>query len=206
LTSGRRADRVSTLPLKHGPGASGCPTAARVGEITGDQFEGEEQMNNLALSAVEKQPKIETKEGTYKVASTTLIFKTTERVEIKSITKEITAFVEQTPIRDGIIQISSLHTTAGLMLNETQGALLSDITSMFEQIIPRGVYYKHNDPLLSDCDRKNADAHLRVVIVGQYLSIPIVDGKLKLGTWQNILLTEFDGPNNRQVHVQVMGI
>jgi len=163
-------------------------------------------MNNLALSAVEKQPKIETKEGTYKVATTTLVFKTTERVEMKSITKEIATFVEQTPIRDGFVQVSSLHTTAGLMLNETQGALLSDITSMFEQVIPRGVYYKHNDPLLSDCDRKNADAHLRVVMVGQGLSIPIVDGKLKLGTWQNVLLTEFDGPNHRQIHVQVMGI
>jgi secondary thiamine-phosphate synthase enzyme len=163
-------------------------------------------MSNLALSAVEVQPKVEMKEGVYKVASSTLEFNTTERVELKSITREIAAFVEQTPIRDGIVQISSLHTTAGLTLNETQGALLSDISSFFEQLIPRGVYYKHNDPLLSDCDRKNADAHLRVLVVGQNLSIPIVDGKLKLGTWQNILLSEFDGPNNRKIHVQVMGI
>jgi secondary thiamine-phosphate synthase enzyme len=163
-------------------------------------------MSNLALSAVEAEPKIETKEGSYKVASTTFTFKTTERVELKSITKEIAAFVEQTPIRDGVVQVSSLHTTAGLMINETQGALLSDITSMFEQIVPRSVYYKHNDPLLSDCDRKNADAHLRAIVVGHNLSIPVVDGKLKLGTWQNILLTEFDGPNNRKLHVQVMGI
>lgn len=163
-------------------------------------------MSNLALSAVEVQPKVEIKEGTYKVASSILVFNTTERVELKSITREIAAFVEQTPIRDGIVQISSLHTTAGVMLNETQGALLSDISSFFEQLIPRGVYYKHNDPLLSDCDRKNADAHLRVLVVGQNLTIPIVDGKMKLGTWQNILLTEFDGPNNRKIHVQVMGI
>jgi secondary thiamine-phosphate synthase enzyme len=163
-------------------------------------------MSNLALSAVEVQPKVEIKEGTYKVASSILEFNTTERVELKSITREIVAFVEQMPIRDGIVQVSSLHTTAGVMLNETQGALLSDISSFFEQLIPRGVYYKHNDPLLSDCDRKNADAHLRVLVVGQNLSIPIVDGKLKLGTWQNILLAEFDGPNNRKIHVQVMGI
>jgi secondary thiamine-phosphate synthase enzyme len=163
-------------------------------------------MSNLALSAVEVQPKVEIKEGAYKVATSILEFNTTERVELKSITREIAAFVEQTPIRDGIVHISSLHTTAGLMLNETQGALLSDISSFFEQIIPRGVYYKHNDPLLSDCDRKNADAHLRVLVVGQNLSIPIVEGKLKLGTWQNILLSEFDGPNNRKIHVQVMGI
>jgi secondary thiamine-phosphate synthase enzyme len=163
-------------------------------------------MSNLALSAVETQPKVEIREGTYKVASTTFIIRTNERVELRTITREIAAFVEQTPIRDGMVQISSLHTTAGVMINEVQDALHSDITSMFEQLIPSSVYYKHNDPLLSDCDRKNADAHLRAIVVGHCLSIPIIDGKLKLGTWQNILLTEFDGPNNRKVHIQVMGI
>jgi secondary thiamine-phosphate synthase enzyme len=163
-------------------------------------------MSNLALSAVESQPKIETKEGLYKIVSTSLIFKTTERVELKSITREIISFIEQTPIRDGVVQASSLHTTAGLLLNETQGALLSDIASMFEQIVPRAVYYKHNDPLLSDCDRKNADAHLRAILTGYQISIPITNGKLQLGTWQNILLAEFDGPNDRSVHIQVMGI
>jgi secondary thiamine-phosphate synthase enzyme len=163
-------------------------------------------MSNLALSAVETHPKIETKEGNYKIASTTIVISTNERVELKSITKEVAAFVEQAPIRDGIVHISSLHTTAGLILNEVQGALLSDMTDMFEQVIPSAVYYKHNDPQLSDCDRRNADAHLRAVVVGHSVSIPIIDGRLKLGTWQNVLLTEFDGPNNRKVHVQIMGI
>ncbi|HKQ79073.1 MAG TPA: secondary thiamine-phosphate synthase enzyme YjbQ [Blastocatellia bacterium] len=163
-------------------------------------------MSNLALSAVETDPEIETKEGNYKIASTTLVIRTNERVKFISITREIAEFVEQSPIRDGIVHISSLHTTAGLMINEVQGALLSDMTGMFEQVIPSSVYYKHNDPLLSDCDRRNADAHLRAVVVGHSVSIPIINGRLNLGTWQNILLTEFDGPNNRKVHIQVMGI
>jgi secondary thiamine-phosphate synthase enzyme len=163
-------------------------------------------MSNLALSAVETHPEIETKEGNYKIASTTFVISTNERVELKSITKEVAAFVERAPIRNGIVHISSLHTTAGLILNEVQDALLSDMTNMFEQVIPSAVYYKHNDPQLSDCDRGNADAHLRAVVVGHSVSIPIIDGRLKLGTWQNVLLTEFDGPNNRKVHIQVMGI
>lgn len=163
-------------------------------------------MTNLAISAVEAQPEIETKQGTYKVASTTLVFDTTDRVEMRSITREIAAFVEQGPVRDGVVQISLLHTTAGLMLNETQGALLSDVTSMFEQMVPSRVYYKHNDPMLSDCERKNADAHLRAVVVGNNLSIPVCDGRMVLGTWQNVLLTEFDGPNRRKIHLQLMGI
>src|SRR6266498_392173 len=139
-------------------------------------------MSNLALSAVETYPEIETKEGHYKIASATFVIRTDERVELKSITGEIAAFVEQSPIRDGIVHVSSLHTTAGLMMNEVQGALLSD------------------------CDRRNADAHLRAVVVGHSVSIPIIDGRLKLGTWQNVLLAEFDGPNNRKIHLQVMGI
>ncbi len=163
-------------------------------------------MKNLALSAVEAKPRIETKEGTYKVASTTLTISTNDRVELKTITEEIAEFVAQTPVRDGIVQISSLHTTAGIMLNETQDALLGDMKAMFEQIIPQGVYYKHNDPLFSDCDRRNADAHLRAVVVGPSLSIPLENGKMKLGTWQQVLFTEFDGPNDRRVHIQVMGV
>lgn len=163
-------------------------------------------MKNMALSAVEVRPKVETKEGTYKVASITLNLTTDDRVELKTITQEIADFVAQCPVREGIVQISSLHTTAGIMLNETQDALLGDMKAMFEQVIPSGVYYKHNDPLFSDCDRRNADAHLRAIVVGPNLSIPIENGMMKLGTWQQILFTEFDGPNHRKVHIQVMGI
>lgn len=163
-------------------------------------------MSNLALSPIENAPNIDYKEGTYKVASKTLTFETTGRTELKSISADIAAFVSESPVQHGIVHISSLHTTAGLVLNETQEALLSDVSSMFEQLVPRGVYYKHNDPVLSDCDRKNADAHLRAVVAGLTLSIPVVDGRLKLGQWQNIVLAEFDGPNSRSIHVQVMGI
>jgi secondary thiamine-phosphate synthase enzyme len=163
-------------------------------------------MSNLALSALETQPKIETKQGQYKVVTTTLNFPTTERVELRGITDEIHSFVEQSPVRDGIVHVSTLHTTTGLLLNEIEGALVSDMTTLFEQLVPRAVYYKHNDPLLTGCARKNADAHLRAMVVGHSLSIPVEDGKLRLGTWQRVLLAEFDGPNTRKVHLQVMGI
>jgi|SRR5687767_9275166 secondary thiamine-phosphate synthase enzyme len=163
-------------------------------------------MSKLALSAVEARPKVTTREGTYKVVSTTLTFATKTQVEMKTITEEIAAFVKETAIQDGLVQVTSMHTTAGLIVNETQDALLADMATMFEQVIPSKVYYKHNDPAHSDCDRGNAAAHLRLSFVGHSVSLPLVDGQLKLGTWQNILLTEFDGPNNRNVHIQVMGI
>lgn len=163
-------------------------------------------MSNLALTAAEIEPRVETKEGTYKVASATVLFQTTERVELRGITDEVITFVEQGPVRDGVLHLSTLHTTTGLALNEIEGALVSDMTALFEQLVPRGVYYKHNDPMLTGCARKNADAHLRALVVGHSLTIPIEEGKLKLGTWQRVLLAEFDGPNTRRVHFQVMGI
>ena len=169
-------------------------------------------MSNLAFSAAETRPpteikaSIEHKQGSYKIAATTLLVETNERVELKNLTPEISAFLAQTSVRDGLLQISSLHTTAGLILNETQDALLADVCAMFEQTIPRDVYYQHNDARLSDCARKNADAHLRAIVVGHSLSIPVENGKLKLGQWQQALFAEFDGPNHRKVHLQVMGI
>ena len=163
-------------------------------------------MSNLALTAAKIEPRVETKEGTYKVASATVLFQTAERVELRGITDEVITFVEQGPVRDGVLHLSTLHTTTGLALNEIEGALVSDMTTLFEQLVPRGVYYKHNDPMLTGCARKNADAHLRALVVGHSLTIPIEEGKLKLGTWQRVLLAEFDGPNTRRVHFQVMGI
>jgi secondary thiamine-phosphate synthase enzyme len=144
--------------------------------------------------------------GAVQIASTIIPLATHSRVELRSITREVAAFVIACPIRNGFVQISPLHTTIGILINETQDALLEDMSALFERLVPSGSYYKHNDSSLSDCERKNADAHLRAILAGISLSIPIVDGKLKLGTWQNILLAEFDGPNQRQVHIQAMGV
>lgn len=168
-------------------------------------------MSNTGASQA-KMPKpkpenpIEQKQGSYKIASMTLTVETNARVQLKNLTQEMIEFVAQSAIRDGLLQISSLHTTAGIILNEIQDALLDDVFSMFEHLIPRGVYYQHNDARLSDCERKNADSHLRAIVVGHSLSIPVENGKLKLGQWQQVLFSEFDGPNIRQLHLQVMGI
>ena len=118
-------------------------------------------MSTYAPAAVATQTTVDIREGSYKVASTTLQFSTAERLELRGITEEVAAFVEQTGIHHGIVQISSLHTTNAIFLNEIEEALLSDMASLFEQAVPSRAYYKHNDSLHSTCQRKNADAHLR---------------------------------------------
>ena len=147
-----------------------------------------------------------TNEGTVKVFSKTITVRTHERTDLVNLSDEIRGFAESTGVNDGYVQVSSLHTTAGLIVNEWQDALLSDVKSLSESIVPRDSYYKHNDPEFSDCDRHNADSHLRIVVLGHSVSVPIEKGDLVLGRWQSVILTEFDGPNQRKVFMQVFGI
>ena len=63
----------------------------------------------------------------------------------------------------------------------------------------------HNDPAHSDCDRMNADSHLRAMLLGHSLTLPISGGEVVLGQWQRILLAELDGPRPRTIRVQIMG-
>jgi secondary thiamine-phosphate synthase enzyme len=147
-----------------------------------------------------------TNEGTVKVFSKTITVRTHERTDLVNLSDEIKGFAESTGVKDGYVQVSSLHTTAGLIVNEWQDALLSDVKSLSESIVPRDSYYKHNDPEFSDCDRHNADSHLRIVVLGHSVSVPIEKGELVLGRWQSVILTEFDGPNQRKVFMQVFGI
>ena len=151
-------------------------------------------------------PECYSNQGTVKVFTRTMTVNTGERTELINLSDELRAFVESTGVEDGYVQISSLHTTAGLFMNEWQDALLTDMRTMIEQIVPRELYYRHNDPEFSDCDRHNADSHLRNVVVGHSLSVPIAQGKAVLGRWQSVIMAEFDGPNERRVFMQVFGI
>lgn len=145
-------------------------------------------------------------EGAVKVSSKTLTVKTTERTELINLSDEVRAFVQASGITDGYVQIHSLHTTTALYVNEWQEALLADVKTMIERIVPKETYYKHNDPEFSDCDRFNADSHLKYVVLGRSLSLPVSQGKLVLGQWQSVIFAEFDGANSRKVFLQAFGI
>ncbi|MEK6288155.1 MAG: secondary thiamine-phosphate synthase enzyme YjbQ [Acidobacteriota bacterium] len=145
-------------------------------------------------------------EGSVKVFSKTIVVKTHERTDLVNLSDDVREFAESTGVEDGYVQVSSLHTTAGLIVNEWQDALLSDVKTSIERMVPRDMYYRHNDPEFSDCDRHNADSHLRIVVLGHSVSVPIDRGELVLGRWQSVILTEFDGPNERKVFIQVFGI
>lgn len=145
-------------------------------------------------------------QGVMKVYSRTIEVETDSRTDLINLTDTVRDFVQSTGITDGHVQLSCLHTTAALLVNEWQEALLADIKSMIEGTVPRENYYRHNDPQFSDCDRSNADSHLRNVFLGHNLTVLVSEGKLVLGTWQSVIFAEFDGPNRRRVFLQVFGI
>ncbi len=134
------------------------------------------------------------------------IVETEERVELIDLTERVMGLVRRLRVREGIVSLSSLHTTAAVFINEFQTALLSDIKRFLEQMAARDAEWLHNDPAHSDCDRLNADSHLRALLLGHSLTLQISGGEVVLGQWQRILMAELDGPRARTLRVQAWGI
>ena len=136
----------------------------------------------------------------------TIIYKTRERLELINITRDLNEIVRKHGLKAGFVIVQSLHTTTAVFINEFQQALLDDMKAFLEKLVGRLDYWRHNDPKLSECDRKNADAHLRAMVLGHTLAVPVRDGALALGNWQSIILAELDGPRERSLQVQVLGV
>jgi secondary thiamine-phosphate synthase enzyme len=142
----------------------------------------------------------------YRVYNRVLDWVTVERLQLINISERIAAVVRDSQISNGTVHIQSLHTTTAIFLNEWQDALLDDMKSCLSNLVARQADWRHNDERYSDCERKNADSHLRGMLLGQQMCVQVRDGSVLLGTWQTIILAEFDGPRSRSVAIQVSGI
>jgi secondary thiamine-phosphate synthase enzyme len=118
---------------------------------------------------------------------------TTERIDIVDITSDVS---ESLPAdaEEGVCTVFVQHTTAGVVVNEPESRLLSDINTCLDELIPPEEY-EHN--AIDD----NAESHLQAMLLGESVSVPVIDGELALGTWQSILFVECDGPRTRSVEV-----
>lgn len=130
---------------------------------------------------------------------------TTKRVEIRDLTETVREIVQNAGVDAGLVTLSSMHTTTAIFVNEPQTALLEDIEHLLERLAPRAEEWKHNDPRYSDCDRQNADAHLRAMVLGSSVTLQVAEGDLVMGQWQRILVAELDGPRTRQLVLQILG-
>jgi len=136
----------------------------------------------------------------------TFLVPTDQRVELVDLTNKVMEYVRRFNIREGIVSLWSMHTTCSLFINEFQTALLTDIRRFLEQMVARDAEWLHNNPDHSDCDRSNADSHLRALLLGHSLTLQISGGEVVLGQWQRILMAELDGPRARSLRIQVFGV
>jgi secondary thiamine-phosphate synthase enzyme len=119
-------------------------------------------------------------------------------VDVVDITDHVAQALRESGIENGICLVYALHTTTGLTVNEADGALIEDILNLLERIAPRGAGYRH------DRGDGNAHAHLRAILLGSSVVIPVERMRLALGTWQRILFFELDGPRRRSVFVRII--
>lgn len=121
-----------------------------------------------------------------------------------NLTSHLQELVNEAALDTGLIHVQTLHTTTGLLLNEWQSALLHEFERILAELMPSGADWRHDDPAYSDCQRKNAAAHLRSLMLSPSLLLQVRRGRVVLGTWQNVILAELDGPRSRAVSVAIM--
>ena len=144
--------------------------------------------------------------GTLVIHVDTLVVDTRDRVELVDLTERIAEVLRRSQVVDGLVSAWSMHTTCSVFINENQGALHADIKTFLEDTVDRHGRWLHNDPDHSDCDRNNADAHLRAMLLGHSLTVQVSGGELVLGQWQRIIAAELDGPRTRSVRIHVQGL
>lgn len=134
---------------------------------------------------------------------------TSESFEVLDVSQEVSAVVRDSEILEGMVTITSLHTTCALTVNEFEERLLDDIRNYFLRLAPPEDNYKHNDLHLRvdipPDEPENAHAHLIAMMLGNSEVLVVHEGKLALGRYQYILLLEMDGPRERKLAVQVTG-
>ena len=129
----------------------------------------------------------------------TISIKTTSREGLYDITSQVEQVVRRSGVESGIVNVYAQGATAGIMIQENwDDSVQSDVISLLQKLIPNGVW-QH------DRQDGNGDAHLKSGIVGPSETIPIIEGKMGLSTWQNIFFCEFDGPRrSRTIAVTVL--
>ena len=129
-----------------------------------------------------------------------LWFNTSRRREVVRITDDVAGIVGRSGVREGMVLVSAMHITAAVYVNDWEKGLIADIQDWLEELAPERPDYRHHQT-----GEDNADAHLKRTIMGHQVLLPITEGKLDLGPWEQVFYAEFDGQRRKRVIVKVMG-
>lgn len=135
-----------------------------------------------------------------------LSLRTRSRRETHDLTDRVAAAVRESGIREGLVHVASLHTTAAVTINEHEPRLMQDLLDWLQKIAPAGAGWRH-DGLAATIpgEPANTDAHLAAMLLGRGHTLPVRAGAPVLGTWQRVIFVELDGPRSRRVLVSVSG-
>ena len=129
-----------------------------------------------------------------------LWFNTKKKREFINITPEIEKALRKAKIEEGMVLASAMHITAGVYINDAEDGLIEDIEEWLEKLAPFRADYRHHQT-----GEDNGDAHLKNLIIGHQVIVPVTKGKLDLGPWQQVFYAEFDGRRRKRVVIKVMG-
>ena len=129
-----------------------------------------------------------------------LWFNTKEHREYINITGDVDVVLKKSGIKEGMILVSAMHITAGVYVNDAEDGLIEDIDKWLEQLAPFRRDYKHH--LTGE---SNGDSHLKSLLIHHEVIVPVTNGKMDFGPWQQIYYAEFDGKRKKRVIVKVTG-
>jgi secondary thiamine-phosphate synthase enzyme len=141
----------------------------------------------------------------------TLEYKTKGDLEFEDITDRVHEFVAQSGVKNGLVNIQTLHTTTAVIVNENEPYLIEDMKKNFREIAKKDIYYGHNDfsvRTVNMCgmdECKNGHSHVLASYLSANVTLNIVDGKVSFGQWQRIFFIELDHARDRKVQMLVMG-
>lgn len=133
-----------------------------------------------------------------------------ECLEFIDLTEKIEEMVDESGVKNGLVNIQTLHTTTAIIINEREPLLIEDMKAMLESFAPREARYRHDDfqirtVNLEPDEPENGHSHCKALFLRASEMINISEGKLLLGRWQRIFLIELDRPRARSVSVMIMG-
>ena len=128
-----------------------------------------------------------------------LVMRTARPREFVNLTEKVREVVRASGVVDGLVLVSSMHITSAVFVNDNESGLLHDIEAWAERLAPRGDYEHHRT------GESNGDAHLKNLLLGHQVVLPVSRGDLDLGPWEQIFYGEFDGQRPKRVVVKVVG-
>lgn len=135
-----------------------------------------------------------------KFATEYLWFNTSKKREYINITDKVEQVVQNSGIKDGMVLVSAMHITAGVWVNDAESGLIQDIDEWLEKLAPFNANYRHHRT-----GETNGDAHLKNLLVHHEVILPITNGRLDLGPWQQVYYAEFDGQRRKRLIIKAMG-